>query len=107
MIELKKVPLKEMKKVPGGSTRDGYYSHPLLKEGLYYLARIDGRWYAGTFNKLWYGWNFRAVYDAGCQLDIGHHPTKTGWEQLYIIIDKDVKAYPLILDILKEAIEED
>ncbi len=104
MIKLKEVPLSEMKKVPGGSTRDGYYSHPLLKEGIYYLAKVDKRWYAGTFSKLWYGWNFYAVYDAGKQLSNGHHPTKDGWEQLYIIIDKEaVKSYPLILDVVKEA----
>lgn len=107
MIELKEVRLSEMKKVPGGNTRDGYYSHPLLKEGIFYLAKIGGRWYAGTFTKQWYGWNFNAVYSAGHQLSCGRHPTKEGWEQLSIIIDKEVtKTYPLILDVLKEAMQD-
>jgi len=106
MIKLKEIPLKEMKRVPGGSTRNGYYSHPLIQEGIYYLAKIDKRWYAGTFSKLWYGWNFNAVYDAGKQLEHGDHPKNAGWEQLYIIVDKeDIKSYPLILDVVKEAID--
>jgi len=104
MIELKEVPLKEMKRVPGGSTRNGYYSHPLLKEEIFYLAKIDKRWYAGMFSKQWYGWNFRAVNVAGHQLSYGHHPTRDGWEELYIIVDKSIKTYPLILDVLKEVI---
>lgn len=102
MVELKEIPLSEMKRVPGGSTRDGYYSHPLLKEGIFYLAKIDGRWFAGTFSKQHYGWNFNAIYDAGCQLSCGRHPVKEGWGQLYIIVDKSIKTYPLILDVLKE-----
>lgn len=42
-----------------------------------YLAKIEGEWYAGKFSKQWYGWNFEAVYDAGCQVDWD------GWEAVF------------------------
>ena len=54
-------------------------NHPDIKEKRYYLARINDKWYAGTFTKQWYGWNFDAVYDAGYQLDYG------GLQELYEI----------------------
>ena len=44
-----------------------------------YLAKIEKNWYAGTFTRYEYGWNFNAVYDAGFQLDWD------GWEELYEI----------------------
>ena len=97
MIELKEVLLSKMKRVPGGNVRGGCYDHTLLKERALYLAKIDGSWYGGTFTKQPYGWNFNAVYMAGYQLSYGSHPTKNGWEQLYIIIDKSIKTYPLNL----------
>ncbi len=34
-----------------------------------YLIKSDGRFYAGKFERQWYGWNFDGVYDAGEQLD--------------------------------------
>ncbi len=55
--------------------------HPDIKTEVYYLAKINNRWYAGTFGKQWYGWNFNAVYDAGFQLDYA------GWQELYEVID--------------------
>ena len=82
MIELREIPLSELKKV------DGYYSHPLIEEKIFYLTKIDGRWSAGIFTKQWYGWNFNTVYSAGCQLSYGHHPMEEGWEELYMIVDK-------------------
>ena len=51
--------------------------HPDLKEGQYYLAKIDGHWYCDTFSKQWYGWNFNGVYGAGYQLSYGK------WQELY------------------------
>lgn len=34
-----------------------------------YLIKYEGKFYAGKFEKQWYGWNFNGVYDAGLQLD--------------------------------------
>ena len=53
--------------------------HPDIKKHQYYLAKIDGNWYADTFSKQWYGWNFNGVYSAGYQLSYGE------WEELYEI----------------------
>jgi hypothetical protein len=33
-------------------------------DGTFYLIRYNGRWYAGTVGRQWYGWNFNTVYDA-------------------------------------------
>ena len=60
--------------------------HPDLKPNTFYLAKIEGHWYAGKFCKLWYGWNFYAVYSAGYQLSYGNTPEEDGWEELYEII---------------------
>ena len=57
-----------------------------FKEGTFYLAKIQSRWYAGTFTKQWYGWNFNAVYTAGYQYNYD------GWEELYEIIDETPKS---------------
>jgi len=45
----------------------------------HYLIMYKGEWYAGQFDKQWYGWNFLGVYDAGCQIDYD------GWEEVYEI----------------------
>ena len=45
-----------------------------------YLCKIGGRWYANTFTKQHYGWNFDGVYDAGYQVDYD------GWKKVYEII---------------------
>lgn len=55
----------------------GKCEHPDIKENQYYLAKIEGCWYASTFTKQWYGWNFNDVYGAGFQLSY------SGWESLY------------------------
>ena len=62
--------------------------HPDIREGgTCYLAKIDGRWYAGAFTMQHYGWNFDAVYDAGYQLWYsGLSPKKDGWQELYEIV---------------------
>jgi len=90
MIELKEV---DISKIRG-------CSHPDIKANTYYLAKINRRWFAGTFTHQWYGWNFDAVYDAGYHLSYGK------WEALYEIVDTEVKPYPVIFDILHQASEE-
>jgi hypothetical protein len=45
--------------------------HPDIKKGVFYLALIEGAYYAGKFSRQWYGWNFESVYDAGYQLSYG------------------------------------
>jgi len=69
--KLTKIP----KLIPIDLSKSHENDHPDIKENAHYLARIQMvkniKWYAGTFSKLWYGWNFNAVYDAGYQLDYG------------------------------------
>ena len=43
--------------------------HPDINTHSSYLAKIEGRWYAGKFSRQHYGLNFEAIYDAGFQLD--------------------------------------
>jgi hypothetical protein len=43
--------------------------HPEIETLKFYLVQYDGRFFAGQFEKEWYGWNFDGVYDAGTQLD--------------------------------------
>ena len=70
--------------------------HPDLRANTYYLARIRGAWYAGTFTKQWYGWNFNAVNPAGYQLSYGN------WEQLYEIVDSEVAFDSAVWDVLHD-----
>ncbi|MEX3757370.1 hypothetical protein [Mycobacteroides abscessus] len=65
-------------------------------DGTFYLLRYRGRWYAGTAQKLWYGWNFDAVYDAGVQLSYGK------FDAIYEIEGRATRPEP-ILEILSEA----
>jgi len=107
MIKLKKIDINKIKKnknIPSDE-RSGTYDHPMIQKNQTYLAKINSRWHTGTFSLCWYGWNFSGVYDAGYQLTYGHHPMNDGWEELYLIVDKTAKTYPMIFDILKEAIK--
>lgn len=65
-------------------------------DGTFYLLRYRGRWYAGTAQKLWYGWNFNAVYDAGVQLSYGK------FDAIYEIEGRATRPEP-ILEILSAA----
>ena len=78
-IKLKEIDLSKRKKG----------EHPDIRENTYYLAKIYNGFYAGTFRKQWYGWNFNAVYDAGKQLwTTGlSEKGKDGWQKLYEIIN--------------------
>lgn len=62
-------------------------------DGTFYLLRYRGRWYAGTAQKLWYGWNFDAVYHAGVQLSYGK------FDAIYEIEGRATRPEP-ILEIL-------
>ncbi|MBI2045476.1 hypothetical protein HYT23_05435 [Candidatus Pacearchaeota archaeon] len=60
-------------------------NHPDIEEEKnYYLAKIDGRWYAGTFSRVGDDLIFNSVYDAGHQLSYGNWDG--GWEELYEIV---------------------
>lgn len=67
-------------------------------DGTFYLLRYNGRWYAGTAEKLWYGWNFNAVYDAGVQLSYGR------FDAIYEIEGKATRPEP-VFEILADAIK--
>lgn len=69
-------------------------------DGTFYLIRHNGRWYAGTVEKQWYGWNFDAVYDAGLQMD------SSGLEAVYEIEGKAERPAP-IFEILADALAEE
>lgn len=43
--------------------------HPDIVDGKYYLALIYGKWFLGTFGKVWYGWSFHNWGNSGIQLD--------------------------------------
>ncbi len=89
MVKLKKVDL------PIEANDEG------IKPHAFYLAKMDdgefnknGKfitglcgWYAGTFTKEEYGWNFDAVYDAGFQYN---YPS---WKELYEIVDKELTEF--------------
>jgi hypothetical protein len=46
---------------------DGH-EHPDIKVGKSYLAKIGSGYFAGTFSREWYGWNFNG-WHYGLQLD--------------------------------------
>jgi len=39
--------------------------HPDIKSNKNYLVKYDGNFYTGRFYRVWYGWNFDGIYDAG------------------------------------------
>ena len=45
----------------------------------WYLARVDGSWFAGKFTREWYGWNFCGVQDITC----GFQYDDPSWQELY------------------------
>ena len=47
----------------------GFHGHPDITAARYYLAKIDGAFYAGRFSKQWYGWSFDGWEGVGLQLD--------------------------------------
>lgn len=69
-------------------------------DGTFYLIRHNGRWYAGTVTKQWYGWNFNTVYDAGLQMD------SSGITEIYEIEHPATRPEP-IMEILADAMNEE
>ena len=55
--------------------------HPDIKEDQQYLCRIDGKWFAGTFSRQWFGWSFDDWHGGPLQFDT---PGTNGsdWEQI-------------------------
>ena len=49
-----------------------------------YLCKIGGRWFAGTFSRVWFGLSFEGWYDTPLQFDA---PGTNGsnWEEVYKI----------------------
>lgn len=66
-----------LEKINLGKRKD--CNHPNINTRTSYLAKINGRWYAGKFTREWYGLNFDSVYDSGLQLN------DPDWEELYRI----------------------
>lgn len=64
------------------SKRDGS-NHPDIKNSIYYLVKIYGNLYAGTFSKQWYGWSFNNWGVSGIQLN------STGIEDVWQIVNGD------------------
>lgn len=58
--------------------------HPDISKNKEYLILYDGRFYAGTFSRQWYGWNFNGVYNAGVQFDAPGYNC-SDWEQIWEI----------------------
>jgi hypothetical protein len=56
-----------------------------------YLCLIGKRYYTGKFEREWYGWNFDAVYDAGCQFD-APGSNSSDWRQIWKLIAPPVRA---------------
>ena len=69
-------------------------------DGTFYLIRHNGRWYAGTVERQWYGWIFNTVYDAGLQMD------SSGITAVYEIEGKATRPEP-IFEILAQAVAEE
>lgn len=63
------------------SKREGC-EHPDIKSTKQYLVKYDGSFYAGTFSRQWYGWNFNGIYGAGAQLDYDD------WQEIYEIVQR-------------------
>lgn len=61
--KLKKIDLKKCCSLKASGD---FHDHPDIKSNKIYLAKIEGRYYAGRFSKQWYGWKFDG---AGLQLD--------------------------------------
>ena len=59
--------------------------HPDIKSDKFYLVKFDGKFYAGKFYRVWYGWNFSGIYDAGAQLNYD------GFKEIYEIVQRQRK----------------
>lgn len=59
--------------------------HPEIRENKIYLVKFNGQFYTGHFYRVWYGWNFDGIYDAGAQLNY------SGWQEIYEIVQKKTK----------------
>lgn len=64
------IDLKRCCEMKGGYLGGGIYQdHPDITVRKQYLIKYNGDFYAGKFKRVWYGWSFCGVYDAGVQLD--------------------------------------
>ena len=75
-IDLSKCSMKE----------GGYHEHSDISSKKQYLAKIGGRFFAGTFSREWYGWTFDGWCGvSGMQLDKPGTNAST-WQRLWEII---------------------
>jgi len=65
-LKLKSINLN---KVGWGEDIDQSCSHPDISSRKWYLIQYAGIPFIGHFERVWYGWNFDGVYDAGLQLN--------------------------------------
>ena len=61
------------------------YDDKRLSEDKRYLAKIDGKWWTGSFRECWYGWLFRYAWTS---IQISHtcdNKMDKRWQKLYEI----------------------
>ena len=82
-MKLKKINLKKCTEHKEG----GYTEHPDIGLRKSYLVKYDGRFYAGKFQREWYGLNFDGIYDddAGAQFDMPG-TNESSWQAVWEII---------------------
>ncbi len=80
--KLVKIDLKKCTSANGDKTI-GFCDHPDINARKKYLARIGGNFFAGGFNRQWYGWSFNGWHN-DLQLD---KPGTNGsnWQDLWEI----------------------
>lgn len=82
---LKPIDLKKCCELPGSDSGDPQW-HPDINEKSWYLAKIDGEYFAGRFSRQWYGWSFDG-WDGGSGLQLDKPGTNSSdWQGLWEIV---------------------
>lgn len=74
--------------IPIDLSKSDKHEHPDIRtDGTLYLAKHDGEWIIGTFDRQWYGLNFNWFWScvAGLQFDApGFNSSR--WQELYEMV---------------------
>ena len=66
-------------------TKGEGHEHPDIKENTQYFAKIYGKFWQGTFNREWYGWNFNGWVN---HLQYDKPGTnRSDWEEIWEILE--------------------
>lgn len=76
---------KELKLKELDLTKGEGHNHPDIDINKTYLCKIDGNYFAGTFNIQWYGLNFNGWW-CGLQYD-KPGTNSSSWERIWEIIE--------------------